>query len=283
MKTERVRRERLLWIAPGEQLDRPARRADELTRHLARESRLVRVTNRAPSDPGDRRHERQRHEQETDCADGDRDARSVAPPPAPPGRGSEQPESTTPVRPEEQGRRDQRACRQPDELRLPPDLDERAIRERGGCKRNRCPRDRRPDQQEHRAYKRIAGEQPADPRKARAGPSALRTRRRRSGVVVARASGCDRRTPPGRGAGGCGSPRGSPRSLATPPVRTRRIRPQLQERPARGRAPATARMPRPPHRTCRRSRRGWPRRPRKRSLRRSTPPYLRRHRRASSV
>src|SRR6476646_3590346 len=166
MKTERIRRERLLWIAPGEQLDRPARRADELTRHLARESRLVRVTDRAPPDSGDRGHERQRHEQETDRADGDRDARSIAPPPAPPRWLSEQAEPTAAVRPEKQRRRDERACRQPDELSLPADLYERAVRERGGCEWDRCPRDRRPDQQEHRAYERIAGEQPADAGKA---------------------------------------------------------------------------------------------------------------------
>src|SRR6476619_851405 len=129
MKPQGIRREALLRVLPGEELDRATWCRDELACDLLREATLVRVPYGAAADAGDRGNERQRHEQEPDGTDGHGDARPIgAEPPAAAlaRRHAEEPQPAAAVRPVERRGREERAQRQPDELRVPPERAKRS-------------------------------------------------------------------------------------------------------------------------------------------------------------
>src|SRR5207244_2912980 len=113
--------------------------------------------------------------------DRDGDACSIALPAPPSRRRPEQREAPAPVRAKAQSRRDQRARGQPEELRLPADLDEWTIRERRARQRYGGAPDPRPDVREGRAREpataRVTGPpHRRSPRWRRGGPR-LRQRR----------------------------------------------------------------------------------------------------------
>ena len=171
VEAQRVRRERSLRVAPGKELDRPALRRDELARHVLRQPRLVRVAHFAPAHTRDRRHERDRDEQEHDRAGRDADLRPVAVVAADAARAaSRRPSFELRAPPRvgaiEQGRRDERHQRQPDELDAPAETAQRPAAIRTERDRNHGPGDRRPHEQKDRRREREAREEPANAREA---------------------------------------------------------------------------------------------------------------------